>query len=57
MESRYKQIKKLDIQELAAFLSWYFYCDTCPARSDDCWDNDAMCMDALKDWLNEKGQI
>ena len=42
---------------MAAFLSWYFLCDSCPAKKENCFENDAMCMDAIKEWLNEKGQL
>ena len=56
-KNRYEKIKKLPIDEMAAFLSFYFECSRCPAKKDNCWDNDAMCMDALRDWLNADGEL
>ena len=55
--SRYERIIKLPVDEMAAFLSWYFGCDRCPAEKDGCSDNEAMCVDTIRDWLNQSGQI
>ena len=56
-KTRFEQIKELDLDGMAAFLSWYFNCDGCPAKRPNCYDNDAMCMDAIKECLNTKGQL
>ena len=55
--TRYEQLKKQTVEEMAGTLSFYFGCDRCPAKKDNCSDNDAMCMDAIRDWLNEEGQF
>ena len=57
MKSRYEKIKELDVSEMVEFLSWYFDCFRCPAKRDNCSDNDAMCMDALKYWIEQEGQL
>ena len=56
-KTRYDQVKKLSIQDMAGFLSWYFDCSRCPAKKENCSDNDAMCMDAITAWLNEEGSL
>ena len=55
--NRYFQIQELTLKEMAEFLSWYFDCSRCSARKDNCSDNDAMCMDALVDWLKQEGTL
>lgn len=54
---RYNQIKKMSIEEMAAFLSFYFDCSRCPAKKEGCAENDASCMDAIKGYLDQPGQI
>ena len=56
-QSRYERIKKFSEREMAEFLSWYFNCSSCPAKMDNCSDNDAMCMDAIYCWLNNDGDL
>lgn len=56
-KSRFEKIKALSIDELTEFLSFYFGCDRCPAERDGCSDNDAMCMDAIRDWLKQDGEL
>ena len=57
-KTRYEQIKKLNITDMAGFCSWYFGCDRCPADNKPmCQENDAMCMDAIKGWLNQEGNL
>lgn len=56
-KTRFEQIKELELDGMAGFLSWYFTCDSCPAKKENCSENDAMCMDAIKEWLNRKGQL
>ena len=56
-KTRYSKIKKLSIDEMAGFLSWYFACDRCPAKKDGCSDDYSFCMDAIKEWLNQEGQL
>jgi hypothetical protein len=50
-------MKKLSLDEMTEVLSWYFGCDRCPAKREGCSDNDAMCMDAIRKWLNEEGEL
>lgn len=56
-KTRFEQIKEFNIDEMAAFLSQYFSCDGCPAKRPNCYDNDAMCIDTIKECLNQKGQL
>lgn len=56
-KSRYEKIKELDISEMVVFLSWYFDCFRCPAKRDNCSDNNAMCVDALEYWIEQEGQL
>ena len=56
-KTRFEQIKELDINGMAAFLSQYFNCDGCPAKRPNCYDNDTMCKNAIKGCLNAKGQL
>lgn len=56
-KTRYGKIKKLSIDDMAGFLSWYFACDRCPAKKDGCSDDCSFCMDAIKEWLNQEGQL
>lgn len=55
--TRYNKLKKLSVDEMAPVLSWYFGCDRCPAKKGACSDNDAMCIDAIRDWLNAEGEL
>lgn len=55
--TRYSKMKKLTVDEMTEVFSWYFGCDRCPAKRENCSDNDAMCMDAIRDWLNEDGEL
>lgn len=55
--TRYSKMKKLSLDEMTEVLSWYFGCDRCPAKREGCSDNDAMCMDAIRKWLNEEGEL
>lgn len=55
--SRYGKIKELSIDDMTEFLSFYFGCDRCPAERDGCSDNDACCMDAIRDWLKQDGEL
>ena len=55
--TRYSQIKKQPLSDMAAFLSYYFDCDRCPAKKDGCWDDCSFCLDALSEWLNQEGQL
>lgn len=55
--SRYDKIKELSVDEMTEVLSFYFGCDRCPAERDGCSDNDACCMDAIRDWLKQDGEL
>ena len=55
--TRYDQIKTLSVEDMAAFLSWYFDCDRCPARKDNCAEDCSFCIDALTQWLKKEGQL
>lgn len=55
--SRYDKIKELSVDDMTEFLSFYFGCDRCPAERDGCSDNDACCMDAIRDWLKQDGEL
>lgn len=55
--SRYDKIKTLSVDELTEVLSFYFECDRCPAKRDGCSENDASCMDAIRDWLKQDGEL
>ena len=55
--SRYSQIKELSLEDMAGFLSWYFECSRCPAKKEMCSNDDAMCMDAISDWLSQEGML
>ena len=56
-KTRYSKIKKLSVDDMAGFLSWYFGCDRCPAKKDGCSDDCSFCMDAIEEWLNQEGQL
>ena len=55
--SRYDKIKELSVNDMAEFLSFYFECDRCPSKRDGCSENDACCMDAIRDWLKQDGEL
>lgn len=55
--SRYDKIKELSVDEMTEVLSFYFGCDRCPAEREGCSDNDAICMDAIRDWLKQDGEL
>ena len=56
-KSRYDQITKQSVDDMAAFLSWYFDCDRCPAKKENCADDCSFCMDAISEWLKPDGQL
>lgn len=56
-KSRFEKIKALSIDELTEVLSFCFGCDRCPAKREGCSDNDTMCMDAIRDWLKQDGDL
>ena len=56
-KTRYSQIKKLTIDDMAGFLSWYVGCDRCPAKKEGCQEDCSFCVDALKEWLQQEGQL
>lgn len=55
--SRYEQIKELSLDGMAEFLSFYFDCSSCPAKQENCAENDAMHIDAIRKWLQGKGKL
>lgn len=55
--SRYDKIKALTLDGMTEFLSFYFSCDSCPAKRDNCSENDAMHMDAIRAYLKEDGNL
>lgn len=55
--SRFEKIKVFGINDMAAFLGFYFDCASCPAKRESCSENDAMCMDAICDWLKQDGAL
>lgn len=56
-ETRYEKLKAMNISDMAACLSFYFGCDRCPAKKENCSDNDAMCIDTIREWLDQEGQF
>lgn len=56
-KTRFEKIKALSIDGLTEILSFYFGCDRCPAEREGCSDNDAYCMDAIRDWLKQDGDL
>lgn len=56
-KSRYDKLRKQSIDDMAATLSFYFGCDRCPAKKDGCWDDCSFCMDAIKEWLQQDGDL
>ena len=56
-KSRFEKLKELPVEELAGVLSWYFECSRCPAKREKCSENDATCIDAIRDWLNDDGEF
>ena len=56
-KTRYEQFKEMTLQDMAGTLSYYFDCSNCPAKKDGCCENDAMCIDAIADWLNQNGNF
>ena len=56
-KSRYDEFRKQSVDDMAATLSFYFDCIRCPAKKDNCCENDASCIDAIKDWLEQEGQL
>ena len=55
--SRYDKIKTLTLDGMTEFLSFYFDCANCPAKKENCSENDAMHLDAIRDLLKEDGQL
>ena len=56
-KTRYEKLKKQSVDDLAATLSYYFGCDRCPAKKEGCQEDCSFCMDALKEWLQQEGQL
>jgi hypothetical protein len=56
-KTRYEEIKEQSVEDMAAFLSWYFDCDRCPAKKEKCSEDCSFCMDAITEWLKEEGQL
>lgn len=56
-KTRYEQFKEMNLNDMAATLSFYFDCERCPAKKEDCCENDAMCIDAIAEWLNQNGKL
>ena len=56
-KSHYEQFKEMSLNDMAVTLSYYFDCSNCPAKKDGCCENDAMCIDAIADWLNQSGNF
>ena len=56
-KTRYEQFKEMTLQDMATTLSYCFDCSNCPAKKDGCYQNDAMCIDAIADWLNQSGNF
>lgn len=56
-KTHYEQFKEMSLNDMAVTLSYYFDCSNCPAKKDGCCENDAMCIDAIADWLNQSGNF
>lgn len=56
-KTHYEQFKEMNLNDMAVTLSYYFDYANCPAKKEGCSENDAMCIDAIAEWLNQSGNF